>query len=130
MIIKDYDVTKDYPDTKDSIAYLTENTNEQEVVLYTSFFEGGYAEYKGFRAYIDARAEVFLKDNNRRRDVFSEYISLQNGSIHYKDFLSRYDFTHILVTETDILNLYLSKDENYSILYEDEKSKIFVPINS
>ncbi len=130
VIVKDYDGTKDFPDTKDAVSFLAEKTNKQDVVLYTSFFDGGYAEYNGFKVYIDARAEVFLKKNNKENDVFEEYMSLQNGDIHYMDFLSRYNFTHILVTETDILNLYLSKDDNYSIFYEDEKSKIFIPINS
>ena len=130
VIVKDYDEINDFPDTKDAVEYLVENTNKQDVVLYTSFFDGGYAEYNGFRVYIDARAEIFLKKNNKQSDVFEEYISLQNGNSHYKEFLSRYNFTHILVTETDILNLYLSNDDNYSILYEDEKSKIFIPINN
>lgn len=130
VIIKDYDETKDFPETKDAITYLVDNTNEENVVLYTSFFDGGYAEYNGFRAYIDARAEVFLKKNNKQNDIFEEYMSLQNGDLHYTEFLSRYDFTHILVTETDILNLYLSEDDNYSIVYEDKKSKIYIPINS
>ena len=129
-LVRDYDGTKDYPNTKDAVAYLAENTDAKDVVLYTSFFDGGYAEHNNFRVYIDARAEVFLKANNKQKDVFEEYISLQKGYIHYKEFLSRYNFTHILVDETDILNTYLSKDDNYSVFYEDEKSKIFIPINS
>ena len=130
VIVSDYDGSKDFPDTKDAVTYLSENTDKAKVILYTSFFDGGYAEYNGFQSYIDARAEVFLKKNNKQKDVFEEYMSLQNGNMHYEDFLSKYNFTHILVTETDILNLYLSKDDNYSIFYEDEKSKIFIPINS
>ena len=45
--------------------YLNENTNSKDVVLYTSFADGGYAEYTGFKSYIDARAEVFLEKNNK-----------------------------------------------------------------
>ena len=65
------------------------------------------------------RAEVFLKDNNKHSDVFIEYISLQSGEIQYKEFLNKYNFTHILVNETDLLYVYLSEDENYSVFYED-----------
>lgn len=130
VIVRDYDASKDFPETKDAIEYLKENTNEKSVCLYTGFFDGGYAEYKGFKTYIDARAEVFLESNNKQKDVFSEYISLQNGSIHYQEFLSTYSFTHILVTKTDVLNVYLSSDDDYTIFYEDDKSKIFMHRNS
>lgn len=130
VIAEDYDDTKDFPGTKAAVAYLADNADEKSVVLYTSFFDGGYAEYNGFRVYIDARAEVFLKKNNKQKDVFEEYISLQNGNLHYSEFLNKYNFTHILVTKTDILDLYLSEDDKYSIFYEDEKSKIYIPINS
>ena len=130
LIIKDYDESKDFPETKNAIAYLNENTDEKNVSLYTSFFDGGYAEYRGFKTYIDARAEVFLQSNNQQKDVFEEYISLQSGELHYQEFLNMYSFTHILVTKDDILNVYLLKDDNYAVLYEDEKSKIFIPVNN
>ena len=129
-IFSDYDGSKDFPETKDAVEYLSETSNKEKVVLYSSFFDGGYAEYNGFKTYIDARAEVFLKSNNKQSDVFTEYISLQNGSIHYKEFLNTYNFTHILVSETDVLNEYLSEDKDYTVFYEDDKSKIFIPINS
>ncbi|MCQ2455528.1 MAG: hypothetical protein MJ090_05265 [Clostridia bacterium] len=127
VIVSDYDALKDYPETYRAIDFLSENTEKNKVILYTSFYDGGYAEYNGFSSYIDARAEVFLKSNNKRKDIFGEYISLQKGNIHYKDFLNDYPFTHILVTDTDVLNVYLSKDDDYKIIYKDKQCKIFTP---
>lgn len=128
-VISGYDSTKDFPDTKDAVEYLAENADIDEVTLYTGFYEGGYAQHKGFKTYIDPRAEVFLKSNNKKYDVFEEYLSLQSGELHYEEFLKRYSFTHILVTESDLLSVYLPKDEAYTVFYKDNKSTIYTPVN-
>lgn len=128
MVIGDsYDEQKDYPTTNAAVSYLKENEDTSKVLLYTSFYDGGYAEFMGFKAYIDPRAEVFLKKNNKKEDVFQEYIALQSGQLHYKEFLDKYAFTHILVTQDDVLDVYLSQDVNYEIYYKDQNSKIYIP---
>ena len=126
VTVDSYDTSKDYPPCKAAVDYLKENQDAAQVVLYTGFYDGGYAQYSGFKTYIDPRAEVFLKANNKKKDVFQEYIALQKGLLHYQEFLSRYAFTHILVTEDDILDVYLSKDQTYVVYYEDSNSKIYI----
>lgn len=126
--VNDYDPSKDFPQTKAAVEYLAENEDPTSVKLYTSFQDGGYVEHCGFKAYIDARAEVFIKANNKKEDVFGEYVSLQSGVIHYADFLEKYQFSHIIVTSEDVLDVYLAKDKNYAVYYEDDNSRIYVPI--
>lgn len=121
-----YDGEKDYPPTKAAVEYLKEHEDTSDVRLYVDFYNGGYAEYCGFKAYIDPRAEVFLEVNNKKEDIFEEFISLQAGRIHYQEFLEKYSFTHILLTEGDALDVYLSKDARYEIYYEDPLSKIYI----
>lgn len=123
--LNDYDQRKDYPPAKEALTYLRENTEVSQVVLYTGFYDGGYAEYLGFRTYIDPRAEVFVKLNNKQKDIFQEYLSLQEGQLHYREFLDHYEFTHILTTDDDIMGIYLSQDADYVVYYEDQNSKIF-----
>lgn len=123
--INEYERLDSFPSTKNAIEYLNSEENKENFVVYTGFADGAYAEKFGLKCYIDARAEVFLKRNNGKFDVFSEYISLQKGDIHYKDFLEKYNFSHIIVTDTDILETYLSKDEEYIVYYEDDASKIY-----
>jgi len=126
----EYNPDKDYPKSRDAVSYLVKNEEIEKVNLYTDYFNGGYAEFMGIKTYIDARAEVFLKDNNGKADIFEEYIKLQSGKIHYKDFLNKYKFTHILVSTDDILSIYLEKDSEYKIIYHDNNNKIFIPIKT
>lgn len=129
VLCEDYDRGKDYPTSQKAIDYLAEQNDVSEMKLYTDFFDGGYAQYKGLKTYIDARAEIFLESNNEKKDILDEYISLQKGDMHYKEFLDIYNFTHVLVNESDTLSVYLAKDSNYTVCYEDEHSKIYIPIN-
>lgn len=94
--------------------------------MYTGYTDGAYAEYMGIHVYIDPRAEVFLKENNKKFDYFSEYITLQSGDIYYKDFLDKYIFTHILVSKKDILYTYLQRDNDYVVVYEDSDCRIYI----
>lgn len=127
IIVDDYDSSKDFPETKAAIEYLAEQSDAKMAKVYTSFYDGGYAEYCGLKVYIDARAEVYIKANNKRVDVFKEYISLQTGNLHYGEFLEKYHFSHIIVSRSDVLDVYLSRDDNYAVYYENEGSRIFVP---
>lgn len=96
-----------------------------EVKLYTGYNDGGYAEYMGVASYIDPRAEVFLKSNNLKEDIFMEYYELQNGTIFYKEFLDKYNFTHVIVSENDILYTYLNYSEDYDLILSNSKYKLF-----
>jgi len=101
----------------DGIDYLVENENVKDMKLYCSYAECTYAEYVGIKPYMDSRAEIFLKVNNKKSDIFDEYYYLQKGLIYYRDFLDKYNFTHLLVKETDILYQNLIHDDNYEIIY-------------
>ena len=69
--------------------------------------------------------EVFVTKNNGTYDIMNEYCSLQYGTLYYKEVLDRYQFTHLLVSKTDILSTYLPHDADYQVVYEDESYLIF-----
>ncbi len=87
-------------------------------VVYASFNNGGTVEFAGFKSYIDPRAEVFLKKNNHKEDIFEENYKLQTGQLDYKEFTSKYDFTHILVDTSDAFFYNIDTDK-YIIIYEE-----------
>ena len=107
-----------------SVDYL-EKFNKNEVKLYTGYNDGGYLEFRGFKVYLDPRADVFLKTNNKKYNIMEEFVFMQSGKIYYKEVLNRYNFTHLLVSKNDILNTYLPYDENYKIIYSSDYYKIF-----
>ena len=104
---------------KDGIDYLLENEKSSDITLYTGYAEGAYPEWKGIKCYIDPRAEIFLKGNNKKEDIMKEYYLLQIGSLDIEEFLEKYKFSHLLVIERDYLYDHMDNIDNYKIVYEN-----------
>lgn len=116
-----------YPDAKEPIDYLVNNYIISDIKLYTSFSDGSYAVYKGIKCSMDPRAEVFLKKNNHKFDIYKEYYDLQMGIIDYNEYLKKYNFTHLLINKKDYLYNKLGKNSyNYIVIKEYENYKIYI----
>lgn len=85
----------------------------QKVKLYTSFNTGAYAEYLGFKAYIDPRAEVFLEKVNNKEDIIVEFMNVYYGGKPYKEIQDKYQFDYWLVETNSAINTYMKNDSNY-----------------
>lgn len=119
-----------------AIEFLLRSERPENILLYMPQSAGGLAGSYGIRYYIDSRSEVFFAANNGRKNIFEEYIDFTRGKINYKDFFSRYNFTHIILTNgTPFIFDELSNDKNFRVIYESERTdgydvvrcKIFVP---
>lgn len=108
------------------ISYLPPPENAGKLVLYTGYNDGAYLEFQGYRPYIDARAEVFVLENNHQKDVMKEYYQLQVGQLHYREFLKRYNFTHLLLGRQDILRAYLAEDRDYQLITTGGDYQLYV----
>lgn len=116
-----------YPDAKEPIDYLVNNYIISDIKLYTSFSDGSYAVYKGIKCSMDPRAEVFLKKNNHKFDIYKEYNDLQSGIIDYNEYLKKYNFTHLLINKKDYLYNKLEKNSyNYIVIKEYKNYKIYI----
>ncbi len=116
-----------YPDAKEPIDYLVNNYIISDIKLYTSFSDGSYAVYKGIKCSMDPRAEVFLKKNNHKFDIYKEYYDLQMGIIDYNEYIKKYNFTHLLINKKDYLYNKLEKNSyNYIVIKEYENYKIYI----
>ena len=120
---------------KPALDYLLENNRAEDIILWTDCNSGGYAEFRGVKTYLDARPEVFAISNNHKKDIIQEYFDFARGNLDYKEFFSRYNFTHIFITSNDTIPyLHLSEDEDYEMLFECEfpygqgHGKIFKPV--
>ena len=102
---------------KEFVSYLNKNTDKKDVRIYTYFNDGPYLEYNGYKVYMDTRAEVFLKKNNHKEEIFEEYYKTLIGDVDYDKFIKKYKFTHLLVhKDTNIYN-YIKKNDNYKMVY-------------
>ncbi len=116
------------PDVAHAVEYLKDHEDADGMVLYTSYDDGGYAEFLGFKPYLDPRAETFVKKNNHVADIMKEYCLLETGDVYYGEILDRYQFTHLIVSKYDILFVYLPYDSNYEKIYEDDTYAIYKKI--
>lgn len=131
------DTRKEPPQTYTAaIKFLLRSERPEDIALYVPQGIGGLAGSFGIKYYIDSRSEVFLAANNGRKNIFEEYADFTSGKINYKDFFSRYDFTHIIVTNKEpFIFDQLSADKNFRTVYESEqvegydvvRCKVFVP---
>ena len=110
-----------FPETHEFINYLDSITeeNKDNVKLYTNYYDGSYAEYRGYNCYIDPRGEIFLKIKNGE-DIFKEYNDLEDNKIDYQEFLNKYNFDYLLLDKED--NLYLEINRYGSPYYHEIKS--------
>lgn len=103
--------------------FLKENY-DQNIVVYTNLDYGSYIEYLGFHSYFDTRAEVFLKKANKKEDIFLEAMDIEKKCINYKEFIKKYQFTHMIVYKNSCLYHYLKKDK-IKIIFNDKEYAIF-----
>jgi hypothetical protein len=109
-----------------AVNYIKTHLDKESIRLYTGYETGGYAEFKGLRPFIDARAEVFYKSNNQKEDIADDYFNVKLGKMHYRELIDRYKLTHFLVGKNDVpLYVYLSEDPNFELLFTDDDFKVF-----
>ena len=108
------------------VQYLLTNYDKEQIRLYTYFDDGGYTEYMGIKSSMDPRAELFLKTTNHKQDVLLEYFKLEQGIIYYKDYLDKYNFTHLLINKKDKMYYLLKHDShNYKLVKDYKKYQIY-----
>lgn len=119
-----------------AIEFILRSNRPEEIALYATQGIGGFAGMYGVKYYIDSRSEVFLPANNGQKNILQEYLDFSRGNLYYKDFFSRYDFTHIIATSKDaVIYNALTHDKSFRVIYESEhvegyeviSCKVFVP---
>lgn len=129
FVVTAFDPSHEYKNRIGNIKnYLVEHesNHKEELKIYTGYNDGGYLEFYGFKVYLDPRAEVFLKSNNKQKDVIEEYYKLQEGRVDVDEFLSEYYFDYLVLAKTDyIYDQYLKKEENtnYQYIMKEETEK-------
>ncbi|WP_432647215.1 hypothetical protein [Mitsuokella sp.] len=106
------------PLIKQAVDYIITEQNTTSPVIWTGYIQGGYAEFRGLKPYLDPRAEVFLKVNNHQKDILQEYHDLETATMTYQDFLAKYHFDYILTTKENLMYYYLKEDPHYELVLE------------
>lgn len=110
---------------KNGVDFLIKNSKNKKMILYTEPGIGSYVEYRGLKPYIDTRAEIFLKANNKKEDIFKEYYLMEHQLLDHQKFLNKYQFTHLIISKTDTLYKTVSTSKDYQVIYRDTNYSIF-----
>lgn len=105
--------------------YVLNHLDVAKIRLYNDYDMGDFLMFKGIRPFIDSRADVFLKSNNKKEEILNDYFELLVGRTYYKDFIQKYRFSHYLTVRGSLMDTYLSRDSHVQLLYEDGKFRIF-----
>ena len=105
--------------------YILENLDIQNIKLYNEYNYGSYLLYRGIPVFIDSRADLYSPEFNEGVDVFSDFLNISNIGIYYEDKFREYGITHVIVYKNAKLNIFLSRDENYTQLYSDDSFCIY-----
>ena len=108
----------------DATEYILNNLDYQNMRIYDHFNFGSYLEFKGIKTFIDSRCEVYCREFNNV-DILEDWYNVVNGEMHYDDLFDKYDIDYAIVYNTERINTYLNKDENYNKLYEDDYFSIY-----
>ena len=103
------------------------NQKNEKIILFTGFDDSQYFEFHGYPAFVDGRAELFLKKNNGECDYFEEYYDFIKGKKYYRVFLEKYGFNYLVFNKDESQNVYLPlmHDKDYELIYESENVYLF-----
>lgn len=105
--------------------------DKDDIRLFNGYGEGDYIEMQGYKVYIDARAEAYMKNINGKDDIYSEYSNVLYGYdpkeplnvFDYGRFIDKYNFTHILVTVNSRMAIHMQSDDRFHLM---EKNKMYM----
>ena len=108
-------------------AKVEENSLEKkELKIYVGYNNGGYVEFRGYKAFLDPRAEVFIKKNNGVADLLKEWEEFVEGKERIEEFLEKYNFDYLVVDNVSDWQIYEMENNGYAVLYEDSEEEIKV----
>jgi hypothetical protein len=91
--------------------------------MYNSYNWGGYLLWRGYRVFIDGRADVYLDD------FMNEYVLAYQLRGDWRRPLDRYEVDYILIESDASLGTLLETSAEWTRVYRDELAVVFVRRN-
>lgn len=105
--------------------YILDNIDLNTAKFYNEYNYGSYMLYKGIPVFIDSRAELYTPEFNEGINVFEDFLNISNIGLYYEDKMEEYGITHLIMYKNSKLNMFISRDNNYEKLYEDDSFVIY-----
>ena len=99
--------------------YIKENIDIENMRLFNHLNFGSYLELNDIPVFIDSRTEIYCIEFNPN-SILIEWNMVKNGTQDYSYLFEKYNITHVLVYNTEIVNQYIKNDtSNYEKIYSD-----------
>lgn len=114
---------KKYP--VEAVNFIKENLDYKNLRIYNSFNYGSYLELSGIPAFVDSRSEIFTEEFNNVT-ILKDWLETSRGNVNYNDTFAKYEIDYAIVEDKEIINTYISVDENYEKVFDDETFSIYM----
>ena len=130
---EEYISKKSYP--VEAAKWIKENTDYKNIRLFNEYNYGSYLLLNDIPVFIDSRCDLYTPEFNgtynkekkkfEGKDIFSEALNVSSLSTYYENVFKKYDVSHVITKANSKLNMLLSRDNNYELLYKDDNFKIY-----
>lgn len=110
-----------------AISYLEENHVSKDTNIFTTFNNGGYFEFCGYKCFVDARPELYFKSLNKKDEVFKDYSSLEDNTDikTYEEFLEKYQFEYLCINRSSMFDTYMQTNSDYEIVLQEDEYNLY-----
>ena len=124
---KEYVCEEKYPIA--ATEYILENVDIQNMRIFNHFNFGSYLEVNGIKAFLDSRSGVFTEEFNPGVTILDEWLDVINGGVHYNELFEKYDITHALLYNTELVQIYIYDDIEWNLIYQDDNFSLYEKVN-
>ena len=120
---KEYVDDLEYP--KLATNWILKNVDYKDMRIWNSFDWGSYLELNGIKVFLDSRSGMYTEQENKNCKVLNDWLAVASGDENYQKAFDKYNITHVLVKNDEIINKYINKDENYKLIYKDNQFSLY-----
>ena len=111
--------------------YVADNgLSKADLLLYNSFNNGGYVEWRGYKAFIDPRPELWEPAiTGINRHFYQEFVDFAQSKSTTRELLEEYDFDFMIVYSSSDLATDLSKRSDYQVVKTGSGYKLWEKVS-
>ena len=122
-------IEKNYVDDLEYPEYATEwildNIDYKNMRIWNGFNFGSYLELNGIKVFLDSRSGMYTEQENPKCTVLKDWLDVYSGRVHYQDIFNKYDITHVLLNNEELVNKFIVNDKNYKLIYQDDLYSLY-----
>lgn len=106
--------------------FINENIEDKENMrLFNEYNYGSYLMLENIKVFIDSRADLYTKEFNGKKDIFTDYMNTSGIGKYYENTFEEYNISHVILAKNSKLNMFISRDSKYNEIYSDDKFVLY-----